>query len=315
MVPPARQRRMAEASQSNPAEGARSYGGGGSGGGGVSGGGGGDGGDGDSSVREQDRFLPIANITRILNKALPNHAKVAKETKETMQECVSEFISFITSEACERCMTLKKKTINGDDVLWSMATLGFEDYVPPLKLYLGKYRQGIEDSAMREMRGSYPNTYTTGENQVLQQNFLAQNMNYANHQDGEGSATREMGVSYPITNTTGEYQVLQQNFLAQNMNYANHQDGEGSASREMGVSHPITNTTGEYQVLQQNFLAQNMNYANHQDGKGSASREMGVSHPITNTTGEYQVLQQNFLAQNMNSANHQVLILSKFVKL
>ncbi|KAG6531617.1 hypothetical protein ZIOFF_005433 [Zingiber officinale] len=141
MVPPARQRRMAEASQSNPAEGARSYGGGGSGGGGVSGGGGGDGGDGDSSVREQDRFLPIANITRILNKALPNHAKVAKETKETMQECVSEFISFITSEACERCMTLKKKTINGDDVLWSMATLGFEDYVPPLKLYLGKYRQ------------------------------------------------------------------------------------------------------------------------------------------------------------------------------
>jgi nuclear transcription Y subunit beta len=30
--------------------------------------------------------------------ALPDNAKIAKEAKECMQECVSEFISFITSE-------------------------------------------------------------------------------------------------------------------------------------------------------------------------------------------------------------------------
>ena len=52
----------------------------------------------DSSVREQDRFLPIANISRIMKKALPNNAKIAKDAKETVQECVSEYISFITSE-------------------------------------------------------------------------------------------------------------------------------------------------------------------------------------------------------------------------
>jgi hypothetical protein len=51
-----------------------------------------------SSVREQDRFLPIANISRIMKKALPANAKIAKDAKETIQECVSEFISFITSE-------------------------------------------------------------------------------------------------------------------------------------------------------------------------------------------------------------------------
>jgi nuclear transcription Y subunit beta len=50
------------------------------------------------SVREQDRFLPIANISRIMKKALPANAKIAKDAKETVQECVSEFISFITSE-------------------------------------------------------------------------------------------------------------------------------------------------------------------------------------------------------------------------
>jgi len=56
----------------------------------------------DSSVREQDRFLPIANISRIMKKALPNNAKIAKDAKETVQECVSEYISFITSECAPR---------------------------------------------------------------------------------------------------------------------------------------------------------------------------------------------------------------------
>ena len=51
-----------------------------------------------SNAREQDRFLPIANISRIMKKALPANGKIAKDAKETVQECVSEFISFITSE-------------------------------------------------------------------------------------------------------------------------------------------------------------------------------------------------------------------------
>ena len=53
--------------------------------------------------KEQDRFLPIANVARIMKKALPDNAKIAKEAKETVQECVSEFISFITSEGRRRC--------------------------------------------------------------------------------------------------------------------------------------------------------------------------------------------------------------------
>lgn len=51
-----------------------------------------------SGVREQDRYLPIANISRIMKKALPANGKIAKDAKDTVQECVSEFISFITSE-------------------------------------------------------------------------------------------------------------------------------------------------------------------------------------------------------------------------
>ena len=64
-------------------------------------------------VREQDRFLPIANISRIMKKSVPPNAKIAKDAKETVQECVSEFISFVTSEASEKCQKEKRKTING----------------------------------------------------------------------------------------------------------------------------------------------------------------------------------------------------------
>ncbi|ONK60544.1 uncharacterized protein A4U43_C08F19710 [Asparagus officinalis] len=94
-----------------------------------------------SSPREQDRFLPIANVSRIMKKALPANAKISKDAKETVQECVSEFISFITGEASDKCQREKRKTINGDDLLWAMTTLGFEEYVEPLKVYLQKYRE------------------------------------------------------------------------------------------------------------------------------------------------------------------------------
>lgn len=70
-------------------------------------------------------------------------SQIAKDAKECVQECVSEFISFITSEASERCHQEKRKTINGEDILFAMSTLGFDMYVEPLKLYLQKFREVI----------------------------------------------------------------------------------------------------------------------------------------------------------------------------
>ncbi|XP_039031898.1 nuclear transcription factor Y subunit B-7-like [Hibiscus syriacus] len=91
--------------------------------------------------KEQDRFLPIANVGRIMKKVIPSNGKISKDSKETVQECVSEFISFVTGEASDKCQREKRKTINGDDIIWAITTLGFEEYVGPLKLYLSKYRE------------------------------------------------------------------------------------------------------------------------------------------------------------------------------
>ncbi|XP_057496744.1 nuclear transcription factor Y subunit B-7-like [Actinidia eriantha] len=94
-----------------------------------------------SNNKEQDRFLPIANVGRIMKKVIPGNGKISKDAKETVQECVSEFISFVTGEASDKCQREKRKTINGDDIIWAITTLGFEDYVDPLKKYLVKYRE------------------------------------------------------------------------------------------------------------------------------------------------------------------------------
>ncbi|TKA83777.1 hypothetical protein B0A55_00022 [Friedmanniomyces simplex] len=97
----------------------------------------------DFEVKEQDRWLPIANVARIMKMALPENAKIAKEAKECMQECVSEFISFITSEASEKCQQEKRKTVNGEDILFAMTSLGFENYGEALKIYLARYRENL----------------------------------------------------------------------------------------------------------------------------------------------------------------------------
>ncbi|KAK1411338.1 hypothetical protein QVD17_37886 [Tagetes erecta] len=116
--------------------------------------------------KEQDRFLPIANVGRIMKKVIPSNGKISKEAKETVQECVSEFISFITGEASDKCQQEKRKTINGDDIIWAITTLGFEEYVDPLKQYLVKYR---------ELEGDKVNNNVPKQHQCIEQQHNATN--------------------------------------------------------------------------------------------------------------------------------------------
>ncbi|XP_039030223.1 nuclear transcription factor Y subunit B-9-like [Hibiscus syriacus] len=93
------------------------------------------------TVREQDQYMPIANVIRIMRRILPTHAKISDDAKLTIQECVSEYISFITGEANERCQREQRKTITAEDVLWAMGKLGFDEYVEPLTVFLNRYRE------------------------------------------------------------------------------------------------------------------------------------------------------------------------------
>ena len=43
--------------------------------------------------------------------------------------------------ASEKCQQEKRKTVNGEDILFAMTSTGFENYAEALKIYLSKYRE------------------------------------------------------------------------------------------------------------------------------------------------------------------------------
>ncbi|KAK3441622.1 nuclear transcription factor Y subunit B-4 [Eucalyptus grandis] len=92
-------------------------------------------------VDEQERLLPIANVGRIMKEILPPSAKISKEAKQTIQECATEFIGFVTGEASDRCHKENRKTVNGDDICWALSNLGFDNYAEAMARYLHKYRE------------------------------------------------------------------------------------------------------------------------------------------------------------------------------
>ncbi|OIW07118.1 hypothetical protein TanjilG_02752 [Lupinus angustifolius] len=125
---------------------------------------------------EQDRTLPIANVGRIMKQILPPRAKISKEGKQVIQECVTEFLSFVTGEASEKCYKENRKTINGDDIYWALGSLGFDNYSEAIGRYLHKYRQNEREKVKQHKKfesakyqlsyeGSTPKTSRQHENQ------------------------------------------------------------------------------------------------------------------------------------------------------
>ncbi|XP_051124665.1 transcriptional activator hap3-like [Andrographis paniculata] len=103
---------------------------------------------------QPDKLLPIANVGRIMKRILPKNAKISKEAKERMQECASEFISFVTGEASERCHKENRKTVNGDDVCRALSSLGFDNYSEVVSSYLHKFREFQMQKAIDNNKGS-----------------------------------------------------------------------------------------------------------------------------------------------------------------
>lgn len=53
----------------------------------------------------------------------------------------AECLDWLVCRASDKCQREKRKTINGEDLIWAITTLGFDKYVEPLKLHLHKYRE------------------------------------------------------------------------------------------------------------------------------------------------------------------------------
>ncbi|VDP03681.1 unnamed protein product [Soboliphyme baturini] len=212
-------------------------------------------------LREQDRFLPIANVSRIMKRSIPENGKIAKDGKECCQECVSEFLSFLTGEASERCLSEKRKTINGEDLLWAMQTLGFENYVEPLKLYLAKYRCACkgeklpENVAMMTTGPSPSAAPTPGQEGEMNQPVFSGSNQILLDVSGVDSGQGEQHVAVPTVTTNGQIAFFTQPGTNQQipvmylepMQTSSHQSSPGGG----GLQHYVTlNTAQGVQLLQ-----------------------------------------------------------------
>ncbi|KAK7305259.1 hypothetical protein VNO77_43161 [Canavalia gladiata] len=102
--------------------------------------------------------MPITNVTKIMRQALPSHAKISDSAKEMTQQCVTEYISFVTKKAKERCQSEYRKIMNAEDLLWALENLGFDESVGPLTIYLQRYRHSISDSLCTHLAEPIPVT-------------------------------------------------------------------------------------------------------------------------------------------------------------
>lgn len=70
--------------------------------------------------------------------------KISEKAAETMQEIVTEFILFVTSEAVDLAKEKNRGTIQGEDFLQALKNLGFDHYLHYTNQYFNKM-QNMKD--------------------------------------------------------------------------------------------------------------------------------------------------------------------------
>jgi hypothetical protein len=52
-------------------------------------------------------------------------------------------ILYLLFRAADRCQLEKRKTINGEDIIWAMEALGFDQYSQLMKIYIHRFKEVI----------------------------------------------------------------------------------------------------------------------------------------------------------------------------
>ncbi|XP_025813092.1 nuclear transcription factor Y subunit B-4-like [Panicum hallii] len=97
--------------------------------------------------------IPRATVARIMRHGSPPNSKITGDAKEAVDNCLVEFCAVFIAAAVEECRRDKRTTVTGDDLIFAMRNLGFDDYVRPLALYLRRYRE-IEGNRPRARHSS-----------------------------------------------------------------------------------------------------------------------------------------------------------------
>lgn len=93
--------------------------------------------------------LPKASVMRLIKRAQQRYNSLHTDRKlevsdgalNDIMKHAHEFITFVTSEANDKCQREQRKTITGDDIVSSLESLGFENYYQLLSIYSQKLKE------------------------------------------------------------------------------------------------------------------------------------------------------------------------------
>ena len=78
-----------------------------------------------AAMGDADR-LPMANVSRIVQNALPKDSAIAKEARVALSACATVFVHYVTELAVQQCDKRKKLTLTPDDILEALREAEFD---------------------------------------------------------------------------------------------------------------------------------------------------------------------------------------------
>src|SRR3989338_8021667 len=86
----------------------------------------------------------VATITKIIRENLPNSVKCSNDARDLIQDCCSEFLMMIISEASDICKRDSKKNLNPEHIMQALVELGFEAYLPSVTKVFELYQANLK---------------------------------------------------------------------------------------------------------------------------------------------------------------------------
>jgi histone H3/H4 len=92
-----------------------------------------------SKPLERSNITMMSTVERIMKRILPSSIVIDNQALQTIANCSLEFMSSLACEALTNSKLEGKSISTGNDVLYSLRSLGYEDYVAPMNTFLLKH--------------------------------------------------------------------------------------------------------------------------------------------------------------------------------
>ena len=103
--------------------------------------------------------MPLSNVAKLMAKALPHNAKITRESKQAMQEIVSEAILFVTSEAMNNVREGNRRSMRAEDLASACRTLDLTEFAEVVEASVPHEMQQSTGSASASASSSQDSTF------------------------------------------------------------------------------------------------------------------------------------------------------------